>query len=41
MKRWKYPLIALREAVINAICHRDYRVSGNVQVRIFDSRLQI
>ncbi len=34
-------LQALREAVINAVCHRDYTTSGNVQIRIFDSRVQI
>ena len=34
-ERWEYPLPAIREAVVNAICHRDYRDSGNVQVRIF------
>jgi len=38
---WEYPLDALREAIINAICHRDYADSGNVQVRIFDDRLEI
>jgi predicted HTH transcriptional regulator len=32
---WEYPLEALREAIINAICHRDYASSGNVQIRIF------
>ncbi len=37
----EYPLDALREAVINAVCHRDYAASGNVQIRFFDNRLQI
>ena len=40
-ERWEYPLDALREALVNALCHRDYRDSGNVQVRIFDDRLEI
>ena len=38
---WAYPLTALREAVINAIVHRDYTDSGNIQIRIFDDMLQI
>jgi len=40
-EKWEYPLTAIREAVVNAICHRDYRDSGNVQIRIFDDRLEI
>jgi ATP-dependent DNA helicase RecG len=40
-ERWEYPLEALREAVINAICHRDYASSGEVQVRLFDDRLEV
>jgi len=40
-ERWEYPLEALREAIINATCHRDYRDSGNVQVRIFDDRVEM
>jgi ATP-dependent DNA helicase RecG len=40
-ERWEYPIEALREAVVNAICHRDYEASGNVQVRIFDDRIEI
>lgn len=40
-ERWEYPLDALREALVNATCHRDYRDSGNVQVRIFDDRLEV
>jgi ATP-dependent DNA helicase RecG len=38
---WEYPLDALREALVNAICHRDYASSSNVQVRIFDDRLEV
>ncbi|NLB01037.1 MAG: DeoR family transcriptional regulator, partial [Methanomicrobiales archaeon] len=34
-------MAGLREAVINAVCHRDYAASGNVQIRFFDNRLQI
>jgi ATP-dependent DNA helicase RecG len=40
-ERWEYPLPAVREAIVNAICHRDYRDPGNVQVRIFDDRLEV
>lgn len=40
-ERWEYPLEALREAVANALCHREYRDPGNVQVRIFDDRLDV
>ena len=38
---WDYPLEALREAIMNAIVHRDYTDSGNIQIRIFDDRLEI
>lgn len=38
---WEYPLDALREALVNAVCHRDYASSANVQVRIFDDRLEV
>jgi ATP-dependent DNA helicase RecG len=41
MERWEYPLPAIREGIINAICHRDYGETSNVQVRIFDDRLEI
>lgn len=37
-----YPLEALREALANAFCHRDYMVGGgSVSVAIFDDRLEI
>ena len=38
---WDYPLDAIREALINAVCHRDYLVSSTISVRIFDDRLEI
>lgn len=40
-EKYEYPQDAIREAIINAICHRDYEESGNVQVRIFDGRIEI
>lgn len=40
-EKWEYPKEAIREAVINAICHRNYEDTGNVQIRIFDNRLEI
>lgn len=37
----EYPSAAVREAVINAVCHRDYAASGTVQIRIYDDRLEV
>jgi len=36
---WEYPLDALREAVVNAICHRDYLDSAHIQIRWYDDRI--
>lgn len=37
-----FPLEALREALVNAFCHRDYAiVGGSVSLAIFDDRLEI
>ena len=38
---WEYPIEAVREAIANAICHKDYEISSKVQVRIFDDRLEV
>ncbi len=38
---WEYPLEALREAIINAIVHRDYTSTGHVQVRLYDDHVEI
>ena len=36
------PLFALREAIVNAVCHRDYSLVGaNIQVRLFSDRLEV
>lgn len=37
-----FPVEALREALVNAVCHRDYALSGSsVRVAIYDDRLEI
>ncbi len=41
VERWEYPIEAVREAITNAICHRDFRIASSVQVRIFDDRLEV
>lgn len=40
-EKWEYPLLAIKEGVTNAVCHRDYSSNANVQVRIFDDGLEI
>ena len=40
-ERPELPEEALREAVVNAIAHRDYRSTANVQVYIFKDRVEI
>lgn len=38
---WDYPLEAIRESIINAVCHRDYTMPSNSEIRIYDDRLTI
>ena len=37
----EYPGEAVREAIVNALVHRDYRLTSRVAVRIFDDRLEV
>lgn len=40
--RWEYPVIAIREAIRNAIVHRDYSLSGkDIKVAIYDDMIEI
>ena len=38
---WDYPLEALREVVINAVCHREYGDNADIQLKIYDNRLTV
>jgi len=41
-ERPEYPLFAVREALVNAVCHRDYRVKGRrIEIRMFTDRLEV
>ncbi|MFO8108950.1 MAG: ATP-binding protein [Thermoplasmata archaeon] len=40
-EKWEYPLDAVREAITNAVVHRDYQSTSNVQIRIFDDRIEV
>ena len=35
------PELAVREAIVNAVCHRDYVDNGSVQIMLFSDRLEI
>ena len=35
-ERKEYPPDAIREAIVNAVVHRDYESPSKVQVRVFD-----
>lgn len=37
----EYPEAAVREALLNGLLHRDYRLSGRVSLRIFNDRLEV
>ena len=39
--KFEYPLDALREAIINALIHRNYQEPADVRVFIFDNRVEI
>jgi ATP-dependent DNA helicase RecG len=40
-EKYEYPPDAIREAIVNAVAHRDYESPSKVQVRIFDDRIEV
>jgi ATP-dependent DNA helicase RecG len=41
-ERAEYPIAAVREALVNAVAHRDYRLGGRrIEVRMFSDRMEI
>ena len=37
-----YPVEALREAIVNAVCHRDYTITGSaIRINLFADRMEI
>ena len=41
-EQWVYPPTAVREALVNAVAHRDYRLQGRaIEVRMFSDRMEI
>lgn len=40
-ERPDYPPQALREALSNCLCHRDYAVRGTVQIAVFEDRIEM
>jgi ATP-dependent DNA helicase RecG len=41
-EQYEYPPVAVREALVNAIAHRDYRIGGRrVEIRMYADRLEI
>ena len=39
--RYRFPARVIREAVTNAVVHRDYRLNRDIHVRIFDDRVEV
>ncbi len=37
----EYPYDAIKEAIINAVCHRDYSSLNNIFVNVFDDRVEV
>ncbi len=41
-ERTEYPQFAVREAIVNSICHRDYRIRGRrIEIRMYSDRLEV
>jgi ATP-dependent DNA helicase RecG len=40
-RQWHYPWEALREAVINALAHRDWTIAVDIELSVYSDRLEI
>lgn len=40
-ERYELPVNAIRELIVNAVCHRNYQDESFIQVAIFDDRLEV
>lgn len=40
-KKCKYPTIAIKEILVNAIIHRDYSLSDDIHIIIYDNRIEV
>ena len=41
-EKTEYPQFAVREAIVNAICHRDYRLRGRrIEIRMYSDRMEV
>ncbi len=38
-ERWQYPMEALRELLLNAVVHRDYKNTSDIVIKVFDDRM--
>jgi ATP-dependent DNA helicase RecG len=41
LKKLEYPPEAIWETIVNAVIHRDYSISDDIQILIFDDRIEI
>lgn len=41
LKKLQYPPEAIWETIVNAVVHRDYSISDDIQIFIFDNRIEI
>lgn len=40
-EQYELPYLAIREAIANAVAHRDYRVPSHIDVAVFDDRVEV
>lgn len=41
-EKTEYPQFAVREAIVNSVCHRDYRLRGRrIEIRMYGDRLEV